>query len=238
MDDYFIRTRILLGQKAMEKLADSHVAVFGLGGVGGSCVEALARSGVGALSIVDNGEVEASNINRQIIATLDTIGRAKTDVMAERIAAVNPSCHVICHNMFYVPDTADRLDLSQYDYVVDAVDTLTAKLHLIECAYQAGIPLMSCMGAGNKLDPTAFKVADIYDTHICPLAKRIRKECRKRGIEHLKVVYSTEAALEPLEAIEPPPGRNSLPGSIAFVPPVAGHILAGEVVRDIAGGLA
>ena len=234
--EQFVRTRMLIGEDGCKALSRTRVAVFGLGGVGGSCAEALARAGVGALDIIDNGIVEPSNINRQVIATHSTVGMPKTQAMRERILDINPNCRLVLHDCFFLPDTADAFDFSHYDYVADCVDTVTAKLLLIERAYQAGVPIISCMGAGNKLDPTAFRVADIYDTSICPLAKTIRKECRKRGIEHLKVVYSTEPALEPQLASDvpaPPPGRNSLPGSVSFVPPVAGMIMAGEIVRDL-----
>lgn len=237
----------------MERLAAARVAVFGVGGVGGACAEALARSGVGALDLIDDDLVCLTNVNRQIIATTKTVGQKKVEVMKERIEHVNPKCTVRTSECFYLPQTADQFNFTEYDYVVDAVDTVTAKLHLIETAHTTGTPIISCMGAANKLDPTAFEVADIYDTSICPLAKTIRKECRKRGIEHLKVVYSKEPALTPLEdtssscaahCICPPEAqrhctdRRSIPGSVSFVPPVAGYILAGEVVKDLTAHLA
>lgn len=233
MQAQFSRTKNLLGEEALEKLAAARVAVFGLGGVGGACVEALARGGVGALDVVDNGEVELSNINRQILATLDNLGTLKVEEAAKRIASINPAVTVRTHNCFFLPNAASQFDFTAFDYVVDAVDTFTAKMLLIEQAAAAGTPIISCMGAGNKLDPTAFRVADIYDTSICPLAKRMRKECRKRGIQSLKVVYSEEPPLEPTQDEAPPPGRNSLPGSVSFVPPVAGYILASEVIKDL-----
>lgn len=234
--EIFRRTELLLGADGMEKLYQAHVAVFGIGGVGGYVTEALARCGVGAFTLVDSDVVSLSNLNRQIIATLDTVGRYKTEVMAERIARIHPDARVTVRNCFYLPETADSFDFTQFDYVVDAVDTVTAKLEIICRAQEAGVPVISSMGAGNKLDPARFRVADIYETSVCPLAKVMRRECRKRGIEHLKCVYSTE---EPrahrAEVEEPASGRRSVPGSIAFVPSAAGLILAGEVVRDLAG---
>ena len=237
MQDAFTRTERLLGADAMKKLADSRVAVFGVGGVGGYVVEALARSGVGALDICDNDTVAESNLNRQIIALRSTIGRAKVDVAAERIRDINPDCRVTVHKVFYLPETREQFDFSEYDYVVDAIDTVTGKLGLIMQAREAGTRIISSMGAGNKLDPTAFRVADIYDTTVCPLAKVMRRECRKRGIEKLKVVYSTEEALTPGESGSPEENagtsRRSTPGSVAFVPSVAGLIIAGEVIKDL-----
>lgn len=242
MPDPFMRTELLLGAPAMEQLARARVAVFGLGGVGGAAVEALSRSRVGALDLIDNDQVEPSNINRQFVAATSTVGKDKVAVMAARVHDINLSCRVTTHRCFYLPDTADQFDFRDYDYVVDAVDTVTAKLQLIMRATACGTPIISCMGTGNKLDPTAFRVADISETSVCPLAKIIRKELRKRGIEHLKVVYSTEPPI-PANALgltpnsDNPPtdhGRRSIPGSVAFVPPVAGMILAGEVVRDLA----
>ena len=237
MQDAFTRTERLLGADAMKKLAESRVAVFGVGGVGGYVVEALARSGVGALDICDNDTVAESNLNRQIIALRSTIGRAKVEVAAERIRDINPDCRVTVHKVFYLPETRDRFNFSEYDYVVDAIDTVTGKLGLILQAKEAGTRIISSMGAGNKLDPTAFRVADIYDTTVCPLAKVMRRECRKRGIEHLKVVYSTEEALTPEDSGFPDEtagtSRRSTPGSVAFVPSVAGLIIAGEVIKDL-----
>ena len=237
-DSRFIRTEWLLGEAAMQRLAESRVAVFGVGGVGGYVVEALARSGVGALDLCDKDEVDVTNLNRQIIALQSTVGRPKVEVAAERVREINPVCRVTAHQVFYLPETADQFDFTQYDYVVDAVDTVTAKLLLILRAKEAGVPVISSMGAGNKLDPAAFRVADIYKTSVCPLAKVMRRECRKRGITDLKVVYSTEEALTPKTREDAEPaesGRRSTPGSIAFVPAAAGLILAGEVIRDLCG---
>lgn len=221
----FSRTERLIGAEAVTKLRESHVAIFGIGGVGGYAAEALARSGVGRFDLIDSDVVSVSNLNRQIIAVRDTIGRYKTEVMAERIHSINPDAEITVYNCFYLPDTAERFDFGRYDYVVDAVDTVTAKLDIILRARQSGVPVVSSMGAGNKLDPTKFQVADIYKTSVCPLAKVMRRELRKRGVESLKVVYSTE---EPRTS-----GGQGAPGSIAFVPPVAGLILAGEVVKDL-----
>lgn len=244
----FSRTELLLGEHAMRVLADSRVAVFGLGGVGGSCAEALARSGVGALDLIDHDQVSPTNINRQIVALESTIGHNKAEVMAQRVADINPTCRVTPHVCFFLPDTVDEIDLAQFDYIVDAVDTVTAKLLLAERAQEAGVPLISSMGTANKLDPTMLEVADISKTDICPLAKIIRKECRKRGIKHLKVVYSKEPAQQPSDeaqaayraaALDADPsvidkfGRAGIPASTAFVPPAAGLILASEVVKDL-----
>lgn len=234
----FDRTKRLLGANAMEKLKDSHVAVFGIGGVGGHAVEALVRSGVGAITIVDSDDVAESNINRQLIATTKTVGLKKVDVMEERLLEINPEVKVYKHSCFFLPETKDQFDFSKYDYVIDAVDTVTAKLALVETCQEAGVPIISSMGAGNKLDPTAFEVADIYKTSVCPLAKVMRKELKARGVKHLKVVYSKEIPLEPIEDVafvsDERRARRATPGSIAFVPSVAGLILAGEVVKDIA----
>lgn len=241
MSERFSRTALLLGEDALNKLAEARVIVFGIGGVGGYAAEALARSGVGSLTLVDNDDISESNINRQIVALTSTVGMSKAQAMAARVADINPACRVSVHECFYLPQTADRFDLSAYDYVVDAVDTVTAKLQLIRAAKEAGTPIISSMGAANKLDPCAFRVDDIDKTSICPLARIIRKEARKRGLGHFKVVYSTEPALTPhLDEgwrDELPEGstRRSLPGSVAFVPPVAGLILAGEVVKDLVG---
>lgn len=248
MLDQFSRTQLLLGSDAMQVLANARVAVFGLGGVGGTAAEALARAGVGTLDVIDHDRVSLTNVNRQTIALTSTIGQFKADVMVKRITDINPACRVTAHTCFYLPDTADELDLALYDYVIDAVDTVTAKLLLIERTQAAGVPLISSMGTANKLDPTALKVGDIYETSICPLAKIIRKECRKRGIKKLKVVYSTEPASPPsdeaqeayrAQALLTPEasadkfGRAGVPGSVSFVPPAAGLILAGEVVKDL-----
>lgn len=239
MSERFSRTQLLLGSHAMDALAQAHVAVFGVGGVGGYTVEALARSGVGALTIVDKDTVDVTNINRQIIATTQTIGESKVEVMSRRIHDINPHCRVTPRQCFYLPDTKDGFDFRDYDYVVDAVDTVTAKLLLIEEAHRCGTPIISSMGAANKLDPTAFEVADIYETSVCPLAKIIRKECRKRGIDKLKVVYSKEPAIKVQDNPDPAEAggaRRPTPGSVSFVPPVAGLVIAGEVVRDLIRG--
>ncbi len=235
MSEYLSRTELLFGSEAMRRLARSRVAVFGLGGVGGYAVEALARSGVGALELVDSDRVSPSNLNRQIIATVDTIGRFKADAAAERVARINPECRVTAHRVFFLPETKDQFDFSRFDYVVDAIDTVTGKLTLIESAFAAGTPIISAMGAGNKLDPAAFEVADLYETSVCPLARIMRKECRKRGITRLKVVYSKEPPVELSSPALPEEGMRKIPpGSNAFVPAAAGLILAGAVVRDLA----
>ena len=236
MDGAFARTALLLGQEGMEHLARARVAVFGVGGVGGHVVEALARSGVGALDLIDNDQVCLSNLNRQIIATRATLDQYKVDAARDRVASINPDAQVRVYRTFYTPETAGQFDFTQYDYVVDAIDTVTGKLALVMQAQQAGVPIISSMGAGNKLDPTAFRVADIYQTSVCPLARVMRTELRRRGVKHLKVVYSTEPPLIPLPV---PPGeqtsRRQTPGSTAFVPAVAGLIIAGEVIRDLTG---
>jgi tRNA A37 threonylcarbamoyladenosine dehydratase len=227
----FSRTEILLGKSAMEKLKNVRVAVFGVGGVGGYVVEALARSGVGTLDLIDNDSVSESNVNRQIIALHSTIGRAKVDVAKERVKDINPDICVHAHQVFYLPETADEFDFTKYDYVVDAIDTVSGKLALIERAKEAKVPVISSMGAGNKLDPTAFEVADIQKTSVCPLARVMRRELKKRGIDHVKVVYSKEEPLpSPLQDEE---SGKPIPGSIAFVPSVVGLILAGEVIKDL-----
>ncbi len=232
MSESFSRTESLLGREAMEVLEGSRVAVFGLGGVGTYAAEALARSGVGALDLVDRDQVEASNLNRQLIATTETIGRDKAGVMRERLLSINPDLRIHARNCFFSPETADTFDFGSYSYVVDAVDTVTAKIALVESAGKAHVPIISSMGAGNKLDPTRFSVADIYETSVCPLARVMRRELRKRGIAHLKVVYSTE---KPRKPQGPGKERADVPGSVAFVPSVAGMILAAEVVRDLTG---
>ncbi len=227
----------------MERLKNARAAVFGVGGVGGYTVEALARSGVGTLDLIDDDKVCFSNLNRQIIATHKTIGRLKVEVAKERVLEINPEAVVNIYPTFYLPETAGQFDFTQYDYVVDAIDTVSGKLMLVEQAKAAGVPIISSMGAGNKLDPTAFKVADIYKTNVCPLAKVMRRELKKRGIDKLKVVYSEEMPLTPVEAEEDAAGvvaedsthakRRQTPGSIAFVPSVAGLIIAGEVIKDL-----
>lgn len=229
---YFTRTELLLGPQAMQNLASARVAVFGVGGVGGYAVEALVRSGIGAIDIFDRDTVDRSNINRQLIATVDTVGRPKTEVLKERIHSINPDCVVTAHQCFYMPDNADHYDLSIYSYVIDAVDTVTAKLELAVRSKAAGVPIISAMGAGNKLDPTAFKVADLSKTSMCPLAKVMRRELRQRGITHMKVLYSEEP---PHSSGAYSDSGKPIPGSIAFVPSVAGLIIAGEVIKDIAG---
>ena len=244
----FSRTELLLGDEAMKKLENSRVAVFGVGGVGGYTVEALARSGVGTIDIIDDDKVCLTNINRQIIALTSTIGKYKVDVAEERIKDINPKITVNKYKMFFTPETSGEFDFSQYDYVVDAIDTVTGKIMLVEAAQKAGTPIISSMGAGNKLDPTAFEVADIYKTSVCPLAKVMRRELKKRGIKKLKVVYSKEKALTPIDETENscrshcicPPGsartctqRRQVPGSTAFVPSVVGLIIAGEVIKDL-----
>ena len=229
MDERFSRTALLLGEAALEKLAAARVAVFGVGGVGGHVVEALARSGVGTLDLIDSDAVSLSNLNRQIVALEDTLGRYKVDVAAERVAKINPNCRVTAHRVFFTPETAGQFDFSQYDYVADCIDSVTGKVQLIVSAKAAGVPIICAMGAGNKLDPTRFEVADIHQTSVCPLARVMRRECRVRGIEDVKVVYSRE---EPV-AIPAPPGQKPVPGSTAFVPAVAGLVLAGEIVKDI-----
>lgn len=224
--EQFSRTELLLGEEAMEILKNARVAVFGIGGVGGYVTEALARSGVGALDLTDKDRVCLSNLNRQIIATHKSIGKYKTEVMRERILDINPEAEVRTHECFYLPETKGEFDFSSYSYVVDAVDTVTAKLSLAEEAKAAGVPIISSMGAGNKLNPFLFETADIYETSVCPLARVMRRELRKRGIDHLKVVYSKEPPLPPLKEADGP-------GSTAFVPSVAGLLIASEVIRDL-----
>ncbi len=236
-ENQFLRTELLLGTDSTKRLADAKVAVFGVGGVGGYVVEALARSGVGSLVLVDHDTVSLSNINRQLIATHSTVGRYKVDVMRERILDINPNARVEVRNCFYLPENANTFDFREYSYVVDAVDTVTAKLEIIMRAKEAGVPVISCMGAGNKLDPTKFQVTDIYKTSMCPLAKVMRRELKKRGVKKLKVVYSTEEPKRPLEELSQADeitGKRP-PGSVAFVPSVAGMILAGEVIKDLSG---
>ncbi|MBO6281333.1 MAG: tRNA threonylcarbamoyladenosine dehydratase [Alphaproteobacteria bacterium] len=234
MLDQFSRTRILFGSTALEKLAHSRVAVFGIGGVGGYTVEALARSGLGALDLIDNDTVALTNLNRQIIATHSTIGQYKTDVAAARVRDINPACKITVHQTFFLPENSAEFDFSQYDYVVDAIDTVAGKIGLIEAADVAGVPIISAMGAGNKLDPTAFEIADIYKTSVCPLAHVMRKELKKRGIKHLKVIYSKEQPLTPLADEETDKtSKRVTPGSTSFVPPVVGLIIAGEVIKDL-----
>ena len=235
--DLFSRTELLLGKPAMEKLKNARVAVFGLGGVGGYVAEALARSGIGRLEFIDHDTLSLTNRNRQILATEATLGMAKAEAAAQRARDINPSIQAIARQVFYTPETAHEFDFTRYDYVVDAIDTVTGKLMLIKAAKEANVPIISSMGTGNKLDATAFRVADIYETSVCPLARIMRKECRKRGIDRLKVVYSEEEPISPAlseeEKEEMPEGRRALPGSVAFVPAAAGLIIAGEVIKDL-----
>ena len=248
MLNQYSRTELLYGREAMEKLRHARVAVFGIGGVGGYTVEALVRSGIGAVDLIDDDKVCLTNINRQIYATRKTIGQYKVDVAAERIAEIDPQIQVTVHKTFYTPQTADQFDFTAYDYIVDAIDTVTGKLDLVQQAYTVGTPIISSMGAGNKLDPTAFTVTDIYKTSVCPLAKVIRHELRRMGIPHLKVVWSKEPPITPIDDMAIscrthcicPPGtarkctqRRQVPGSNAFVPSVVGLIIAGEVVKDL-----
>lgn len=250
MLNQFSRTQLLLGQDGMDRLANARIAVFGVGGVGGFTVEALARSGVGTIDLIDDDKVCLTNINRQIIALRSTVGKYKVDVAAERLRDINQNIQVNTYKTFYMPDTAHQFDFSQYDYVVDAIDTITGKLELVMQAHKAGTPIICSMGAGNKLDPTAFRVADIYKTSVDPLARVMRHELRKRGIKKLKVVYSEEPPMRPIEDMASscrtncicPPGaarkcteRRDIPGSNAFVPSVVGLIIAGEVIKDLSG---
>lgn len=250
MLNQFSRTQLLLGESAMQELANKRVAVFGIGGVGGYACEALVRSGIGAFDLIDDDKVCLTNLNRQIIATRKTVGRYKTEVMKERMLEINPNVDVRIHNCFFLPENADKFPFNGYDYIIDAVDTVTAKISIIMKANELGIPVISSMGAGNKLDPTAFMVADIYKTRVCPLAKVMRRELKKRGVKKLKVVYSEEQPTRPIKDMSIscrtncicPPGeehkcteRRDIPGSVAFVPSVVGLIIAGEVIKDIAG---
>ena len=250
MLNQFSRTELLIGKEALERLSKAHVAVFGIGGVGGYVVEALVRSGIGIFDLIDDDKVCLTNLNRQIIATRDTIGRHKVEVMRERILSINPDAEVTTHRCFYLPENAQDFDFSSYDYVVDAVDTVTAKLEIVMRAKESNIPVISCMGVGNKLNPTQLEIADIYKTSVCPLAKVMRRELRKRGVDKLKVLYSKEEPITPLDDSEDtcrehcvcPPGttrkctqRRAIPGSISFVPSAAGLIIASEVVKDLAG---
>ena len=232
MSELFSRTELLLGKPAMDRLSDSRVAVFGIGGVGGYVCEALARSGVGALDLIDSDKVCLSNINRQIIATGKTVGKYKTDVMKERILDINPEAEVNTYKCFFLPENAADFPFDNFDYVVDAIDTVTAKIELVMQCDKAGVPIISSMGAGNKLDPTLFRVADIYKTSMDPLAKVMRRELKNRGIKKLKVVYSEEKPIRPIEEMTE---DSRTPGSTAFVPSVAGLIIAGEVIKDLAG---
>lgn len=238
MADQFSRTQILLGKDAMQTLHNAHVAVFGVGGVGGYVVEALVRSGICNIDIIDNDTVSITNINRQIIATHSSVGKYKVDVMKDRILDINPKANVQVFKCFYLPETKDLFDFSKYDYIVDAVDTVTAKIQLILQAKEAGKPIICSMGAGNKLDPSKFEVADIYKTSVCPLARVMRQACKKNGIKNVKVVYSKEKPLQPLEKPDENPAsstRRDIPGSTAFVPSAAGLLIASQVIRDLTG---
>lgn len=234
MCDQFSRTEMLLGPEAMDRIKNARIAVFGIGGVGGHTVEALVRSGIQHIDIIDNDTVSVTNINRQIIATHSSIGKYKVDVMKERILDINPEAKVKAFRCFYLPETKDQFDFKQYDYVVDAVDTVTAKIQLILQAKEAGTKIICAMGAGNKLDPTKFEVSDISKTSVCPLARVMRQECKKRGIKDVKVVYSKEISLQPLVESKEISEKRSIPGSNAFVPSVAGLIIAGEIIRELA----
>lgn len=251
MLDQFSRTELLFGKEAMERISGSRVAVFGIGGVGGYAVEALARSGVGTLDLIDDDRICLTNLNRQIYALRSTVGKYKVDAAEERIHDICPDIRVNTYKCFYMPETADRFGFSEYDYVIDAIDTVTGKLEIIKRAKAANVPVISAMGAGNKLDPSAFRVADIYETKVCPLARVMRYELRKLGIKNVKVVYSEEKPIKPIEDMEIscrnhcicPPGtarkctvRRDIPGSNAFVPSAAGLLIASEVIRDIALG--
>ena len=236
MHEQFFRTQMLLGSEALARLQVARVAVFGIGGVGGYTVEALARSGIGQLDLIDSDTVSVSNINRQILATHSTVGMPKVEAAKQRVLDINPACQVRTYQVFYTPETAGMFDFTQYDYIVDAIDTVTGKLALVERANDVGTPIICCMGTGNKLDASAFEVADISKTSMCPLARVMRKELGKRGIKHLKVVYSKEEAMTPVgwEEEAAAIGKRQIPGSVAFVPGAAGLILAGEVIKDIA----
>ena len=238
MPNQFSRTQRMLGPEAMERLGSCRVAVFGIGGVGGYAAEALVRSGIGAIDLIDHDTVCLTNLNRQIFALHSTLGMQKVDAARQRLMDINPDLILRTHPVFYLPENANDFDLTEYDYIVDAVDTVTAKLALAQNAGLAGVPIISAMGTGNKLDPFAFRIADIYQTSVCPLARIMRKECRKRGIRSLKCLYSTEEALVPLEEDpEEPTGRRQTPSSNAFVPGCAGLMIAGEVIRDLTEGI-
>ena len=226
----FSRSKLLIGSENIEKLKGKHIAVFGIGGVGGYVAEALARCAVGTLSLFDNDTVSESNINRQIIALKSTVGKYKTEVMKERILDINPDANVICNNVFFMPDNSDKFDFTEYDYVIDAIDTVTGKIEIIKKATENNIPVISSMGTGNKLDASKFEICDIYKTSVCPLAKVMRYELKKRGIKKLKVLYSKEEPIKVKSVVE---GKRQVPGSVSFVPSVAGLLIAGEVIRDI-----
>ena len=231
MNEQFSRTARMLGENSIKRLSHCRVAVFGIGGVGGHAVEALARAGIGAIDIIDSDTVNISNINRQAVAAHSTVGRPKVDVMCDRIKDINPDCTVTQHQCFYLPETAESFDFTKFNYILDCVDTVAAKIDIICRAKDSGVPVISAMGAGNKLDPTAFRVADIFETKVCPLARIMRTNLKKKGIKSLKVVYSEEKPIESTEK-DPETGR-SIPASVPFVPPVVGLIMAGEVIKDI-----
>lgn len=231
MQEQFIRTKLLIGEPSLERLHHSRVAIFGIGGVGGYVAEGLARAGVGSFTLVDNDQVCLSNLNRQIIATRKTIGRDKTEVMQERILDINPEAQVITRNCFFLPETSGQFDFSEYSYVVDAIDTVTGKLEIITRADEAGVPVISCMGTGNKMDPSRLQIRDLYETSVCPLAKVMRRECRRRNIRKVKVLFSTEKPGR-TEGLQENEGKTDI-GSISFVPSAAGLMIAGEVVRDL-----
>ena len=231
--NFLKRTEMLIGLDAIEKLCNAHVAVFGAGGVGCAVIEALVRAGVGAIDIVDNDTYSETNLNRQLFATIDTIGQNKTDVAADRIKSINPDCKVTVHNMFYLPENADELPLEQYDYIVDAIDTVSAKIELAVRAQEKGIKIISSMGTGNKLDACGFTVSDIYKTSVCPLARVLRVKLKERGVKKLKVVYSKETPRTPYEKLTAENTRRDIPASISYVPSVAGFIISGEVIKDL-----
>ena len=237
MKEELLRTAMLLGEEAVEKLQKARVAVFGIGGVGGYTLEALARAGIGQLDLIDSDTVSRSNINRQILATHSTVGMPKVEAGKRRVLDINPDCLVRTWEIFYTPETADQFDFTRYDYIVDAIDTVTGKLQLVQRAYEAGTPIICCMGTGNKLDAAAFEVSDISKTTMCPLARIVRKELGKRGIKHLKVVYSQEEALSPTgwEEEAAAIGKRQIPGSTSYIPGIAGLLLAGEVIKDLSG---
>lgn len=235
MKEEFSRAALLLGDEAIDRLANAHVAVFGVGGVGSFCCEALARAGIGKLSLFDSDVVSRSNINRQIIALQSTVGQPKVEVMAKRIADINPDAKVFPHAVFYTAENAGEFLLDGFDYVVDAIDTVSSKLTLIEQASAAGVPILSSMGTGNKLDPSRFRIGPLEKTSVCPLARVMRYELKKRGIRHLQVLWSDEPPLTPAQGEAPAPGRRQTPGSVSFVPPVAGMMLAGAVIRALSG---
>ena len=232
MDERFVRTALIFGDEGMSRLGKARVAVFGVGGVGGHCVQALARAGVGSFDVFDDDVVSITNINRQAVAMTSTIGRPKVEVIRDQILDINPEALVACHRMFYTPENADEVDLSAYDYIIDAIDTVKAKVELICRANAVRVPIISAMGAGNKLDPTRFEVADLSKTSVCPLCRVMRTQLKKRGIARHKVVYSRE---EPVRVVADDSNGRHAPGSVSFVPPVMGLILAGEVIKDLAG---